>query len=106
MCILHGTFCDTGIPHNFYGRNICSVSNFDKQWSNGHFTQTQTGKKFAKIFEKKKWEKICLLIFFSGGVYNLAIKDIKPEDAGTYQAKFTNSAGEKKLEATLNVYCK
>ena len=27
MCILQGTFCDTGIPHNFYGGNICSVCN-------------------------------------------------------------------------------
>ena len=25
MCILQGTFCDTGIPHNFYGEKICSV---------------------------------------------------------------------------------
>ena len=24
-CILQGTFCDTGIPHNFYGEKICSV---------------------------------------------------------------------------------
>ena len=25
MCILQGTFCDTGIPRTFYGGNICSV---------------------------------------------------------------------------------
>ena len=25
MCILQGTFCDTGIPCTFYGGNICSV---------------------------------------------------------------------------------
>ena len=24
-CILQGTFCDTGIPHNSYGEKICSV---------------------------------------------------------------------------------
>jgi len=50
-------------------------------FKDGHFTQTQTG-----------------------GIYNLAIKDIKPEDAGTYQAEFTNRAGEKKVEAALNVH--
>ena len=50
--------------------------------------------------------KNLLIIFFSGGVYNLAIKDIRPEDAGTYQAEFTNRAGEKKVEAALNVHCK
>ena len=49
----------------------------------------------------------CIKFFlFSGGIYNLAIKDIKPEDAGTYQAEFTNRAGEKKVEAALNVHCK
>ena len=26
-CILQGPFCDTGIPHNFYGEKICSVVN-------------------------------------------------------------------------------
>ena len=25
MCILQGTFCDTGIPCTFYGGNICSA---------------------------------------------------------------------------------
>ena len=25
MCILQGTYCDTGIPCTFYGENICSV---------------------------------------------------------------------------------
>ena len=24
-CTLQGTLCDTGIPHTFYGQNICSV---------------------------------------------------------------------------------
>ena len=28
MSILQGTFCDTGIPHNFYGENICSVHKY------------------------------------------------------------------------------
>ena len=28
MCILQGTFCDTGIPCTFYGGDICSVPFF------------------------------------------------------------------------------
>ena len=35
MCIFQGTFCNTGIPHNFYGENICSVgANFSYEMKN------------------------------------------------------------------------
>ena len=30
MCILQGTYCDTGIPCTFYGEKICSVSILEK----------------------------------------------------------------------------
>ena len=40
----------------------------------------------------------------NNGIYNLIIKDVKPEDAATYQAEFTNRAGEKKVEAALSVH--
>ena len=39
------------------------------------------------------------------GNYSLVIKGVKPEDAGNYQAEFTNRAGEKKVSADLNVHC-
>ena len=42
----------------------------------------------------------------NNGIYTLVIKDVKPEDAATYQAEFTNRAGEKKVEAALVVHCK
>ena len=29
-CMLQGTLCDIGIPHTFYGGNICSVA--ELQW--------------------------------------------------------------------------
>ena len=42
----------------------------------------------------------------ASNMYNLIIKDVKPEDAGCYQAEFTNRAGEKKVTAELIVHCK
>ena len=45
-------------------------------------------------------------IFENGGVYNLAIKGVTPDDAGEYQAEFTNRAGDKKVSSTLTVHCK
>ena len=44
-------------------------------------------------------------IFENGGVYNLSIKGVTPDDAGSYQAEFTNRAGDKKVSTTLNVHC-
>lgn len=41
-----------------------------------------------------------------GATYNLKIKEVTPEDAGTYQVEFTNRAGEKKTSLELNVHCK
>ena len=44
MCVLQGTFCDTGIPCTFYGGNVCSVpamvqcsfwTNFDNSCHSG-----------------------------------------------------------------------
>merc|ERR1719225_2307301 len=40
----------------------------------------------------------------NNGIYTLVIKDVKPEDAGQYQAEFTNRAGEKKCEGALVVH--
>ena len=42
----------------------------------------------------------------ASNMYNLIIKEVKPEDAGCYQAEFTNRAGEKKVTAELIVHCK
>ena len=39
-------------------------------------------------------------------MYNLIIKEVKAEDAATYQAEFTNRAGEKKVQVPLIVHCK
>ncbi len=40
------------------------------------------------------------------GVYKLSIKEVTMDDKGTYQAEFTNRAGEKKVSSTMNVLCK
>ena len=39
------------------------------------------------------------------GVYKLTIKPVTMDDKGTYQAEFTNRAGEKKVQSTMNVLC-
>lgn len=39
----------------------------------------------------------------NSGIYHLKIKGLKMEDKGRYGAEFTNKAGEKKVEANLNV---
>ena len=41
-----------------------------------------------------------------GSSYHVIIKEVTPEDAGCYQAEFTNRAGEKKTSLQLNVHCK
>ena len=41
-----------------------------------------------------------------GASYHLIIKEVTAEDAGSYQAEFTNRAGEKKTGLQLNVHCK
>lgn len=41
----------------------------------------------------------------TGNEYKVIIKDVKPEDAGSYQAEFTNRAGEKKVACELIVHC-
>ena len=41
-----------------------------------------------------------------GSSYSLIIKEATADDAGNYQAEFTNRAGEKKTGLTLNVHCK
>lgn len=40
----------------------------------------------------------------NGGTYNLIIKGVTPDDAGSYQAEFTNRAGEKKVGSALTVH--
>ena len=42
----------------------------------------------------------------NNGVYMVIIKEVTMDDAGEYQAEFTNRAGEKKVSAALNVHCK
>ena len=39
------------------------------------------------------------------GIYKLAIKEVKMDDKGKYQAEFTNKAGEKKVSSNMNVLC-
>ena len=45
-------------------------------------------------------------VFEKDGAYCLAIKGVTPDDAGCYQAEFTNRAGDRKTESTLTVHCK
>lgn len=42
----------------------------------------------------------------NNGVYNVLIKAATMDDAGSYQAEFTNRAGEKKIACQLLVHCK
>ena len=59
MCILQGTFCDTGIHHNFYGENICSVDiKFEKNDFNYLSRLLFLSQNYILAYNCSNWRKL------------------------------------------------